>query len=450
MQSKVLTCMTAIIYAAALTGSNRLAAQVQPELNLPAHYRVYNLGTLPGGVASSGNAINNMGWITGVSNVAGNTDVHATLWAGGSPLDLGTLGGANSGVEWPFKNDSGKIVGISETANVDPLGEQWSCSAFFIPPATQHTCVGFVWQRGTMTPLPTLGGDNGYASGANNRGQEVGWAENTVQDPTCVSPQVLQFEAVIYGPENGQTQQLPPFPGDVDGAATAINDKSQVVGISGTCDNAVGAFSAKHAVLWQNGTVTDLGNLGGAGWNTPTAINSLGQVVGFSDLAGDVVDGVLTPNFQAFLWTKERGIVNLGTLPGDFISEALDINDLGQVVGLSCGATACRAFLWQNGIMNDLNTLIPHDSSLYLIAASAIDSHATITGQACALTNGQCLSTSEVPAFVAIPSDTNDNANAAANESMEAPMVTLPDNIRQKLLHKGGFHGFVAEPVRPH
>ena len=51
-----------------------------------------------------------------------------------------------------------------------------------------------------MTQLPTLGGPNGFATGVNNLNQIVGWAENTVHDPTCTLPQILQFEAVIYGP----------------------------------------------------------------------------------------------------------------------------------------------------------------------------------------------------------------------------------------------------------
>ena len=38
---------------------------------------------------------------------------------------------------------------------------------------------------GVMTGLPTLGGDNGFATGVNDRGQIVGWAEDNTHDPTC-------------------------------------------------------------------------------------------------------------------------------------------------------------------------------------------------------------------------------------------------------------------------
>lgn len=51
-----------------------------------------------------------------------------------------------------------------------------------------------------MRPLPTLGGTHSFATGTNNRRQTVDWAETTVRDRSCVPPQVLQFRAVVWGP----------------------------------------------------------------------------------------------------------------------------------------------------------------------------------------------------------------------------------------------------------
>src|SRR5262249_29493582 len=254
-----------------------------------------------GGRESGANSINNRGWVTGSANLPGDNTSHATLWLKGFKIDLGTLGGPNSGVFWPIKNDAGISGGIAETAVLDRRGEKWSCSAFFRS-ETGHTCLGFVWRNGTMTALPTLGGNNSYATAANSRGQVVGWAENAVHDPTCTGRgQVLQFRAVIWGPRDGQIQELPPLPGDTTSGATEINDRGQVVGIWGICDQAVGQFSAAHAVLWENGVPTDIGNLGGTAWNTPTAINNHGTVAGFSLPA----DQNGTRNYRAFIWTKE-------------------------------------------------------------------------------------------------------------------------------------------------
>src|SRR5262249_11411098 len=221
---------------------------------------VENLPSL-GGTVSSGNSLNDLGWASGTSNLAGDATQHAVLWRGGPPFDLGTLGGPNSGIIWPVKNTRGLISGIAETNEAQPLGERWSCSAFF-PARTGKTCRGVVWEGRSIRALPTLGGDNGFATGSNNGRQVVGWTETTVRDSTCVPPQVLQFLPVVWGPGRDEVAPLPLLPDDTSGAATAINDRGQVVGISGICDRAVGRFSARHAVLWEIGGVVDIGNLG--------------------------------------------------------------------------------------------------------------------------------------------------------------------------------------------
>ena len=246
-----------------------------------------------------------------------------------------------------------------------------------------------------MRALPTLGGNNGFATGANDRGQVAGWAENTVHDPTCVPPQVLQFRAVVWGPDEDQVRPLPPLPGDTSGAATAINDRGQVVGISGTCDQAVGRFSAAHAVLWEDGRVTDIGNLGGTTWNTPMAINQRGDAVGFASEPGTDPDN---PQLHAFLWTRRDGIRDLGALPGDVYSEAHGINERRQVVGVSCDAAGnCRAFLWQDGVMTDLNALVAPGYTGLLTTAQDIDDRGAITGRAFDPSTGAR------PAFLATP-----------------------------------------------
>jgi probable HAF family extracellular repeat protein len=343
-------------------------------------YHATNLASL-GGSVGAGNSISNLGWVSGTSNLSGDQVQHAVLWRNGSLTDLGTLGGPNSGVLWPVKNDRGIISGISQTAQPDPLGERWSCSAFFpTPTAVGHQCLGFRWEDGVMTPLPTLGGTNGFATGTNNRSETVGWAENTVHDPTCVAPQVLQFRAVIWGPAPGEIRELPPLPGDTASAATALNDRGQVVGISGTCDRAVGRFSAIHDVLWQDGKPIDLGSLGGVAWNTPMAINERGDVIGFANASAAARGGF---DAHAFLWTRRHGMRDLGTLPDDTFSQALGINDRREIVGTSCDVDFnCRAVVWREGVVTDLNTLIEPGYDGTLISANDVNESGRITGQA--------------------------------------------------------------------
>ncbi len=375
-------------------------AQAQTTHPGGSQYHVFDLGVPLGGSASIDNAINDLGWSAGESNRAGDADAHAVLWLYGYVIDLGTLGGPNSAVLWPGINNAGEVAGISDTAQMDPYGEAWSCGAFLPPSHAGHTCVGFKSEFGRMKALPTLGGNNGFATGINDQGQIVGWAENTVHDPTCVAPQVLQFEAVIWGPGDHEVQQLTPYGSDPDSAATGINDRGQVVGISGICQNAVGNQSATHAVLWLNGTPTNLGNLGGTAWNTPMAINSQGVVVGFSDLAGD--QNGANPNFHAFRWVRPGPMQDLGTLAGDAISEALGINAQGQTVGVSyaTGFANPRAFLYQNGRMTDLNPLAPN-SPVYLEDAQDINDEGVIVGQGCL--PAECAAGTSFVSFIAVP-----------------------------------------------
>ncbi len=393
-----------VILAAVCCGATLAPVLAQGPVQTKAklQYQVSNLATL-GGTSSGGNSINNQTWVAGYSRLAGNQSRHATLWRDGSLLDLGTLGGPNSSVTWNVKDTGGVIVGISQTATPEPLGEYWSSAAFYGPPYNiGFINLGFVWEQNQMRGLPTFpGGNNGFATGANNLRQVIGWAENGVHDGACVSPQVLQFRPAMWtlGPPD-QIQDLPLIPGDTSGAATAINDNGQIVGISGICDQAVGRHTARHAVLWENGGVTDLGNLGAQWWNTPTAINQRGDVVGFDGdpafVEGDIV--------HAFMWTREDGIRHLkplqGRSPKHVDSEAYGINEARQVVGISCDANFvdCRAVIWDHGnTPTDLNEL-KGSYSARLESAKDINDNGEIAGRAI---DGNGVRT----AYLAIPSN---------------------------------------------
>jgi probable HAF family extracellular repeat protein len=359
-------------------------------------YRVINLGDPEGGTLSQGTSNNQEGWVVGFSTLPGNAVMQAELWRDGTAQRLGTLGGPNSAVAWPNRNHDGVIVGIAETSELQPHNEAWSCSLAVFPGAPDgHVCRGFVWRDEVMTRLPTLGGDNGFATGVNNLGQIVGWAENNTHDPTCNeftnTNQVLQFEAVMWvrDGDHYEAAALPPYPGDLDGAATAINQRGAVVGISGICDAAVGGGTAEHMVIWRDGeTLMSLPTLGGTYWNTPMDINNHDDVAGFSDLPGDGPT-LAQANFHAFFWSARpyacngktvTGTCDLGTLDPEGVSEALGVNDLDQVVGVSFPIG--HAFLWQNGTMTDLNKLVVPGTTLILTDAQDINDRGEITGQA--------------------------------------------------------------------
>jgi probable HAF family extracellular repeat protein len=363
----------------------------------------YQVSTLPdfGGTSSGGNSINDQSWVAGYSRLP-DRNRHATLWRNSSLTDLDTLGGPNSSVTWNVKNTAGIIVGISQTADPQLLGESWSSAAFYSTPNNVgYINLGFVWQNNQMRGLPNFpGGNNGFATGANNLGQVVGWAENGVHDPNCCCTQVLQFRPAVWtlGPPD-QIHDLPLIPGDTSGAATAINDNGQIVGISGICDQAVGRHTAKHAVLWENGGVTSLGTFPAEWWNTPTAINQRGDIVGFAGDPAFVEGDVL----HAFMWTREDGLRPLkplkGRTPQHVDSEAYGINEARQVVGVSCDADQidCRGVIWDNSAFpTDLNDLKGSYSG-FLALAKDINNKGEITGRAIDPTTGALI------AYLAVP-----------------------------------------------
>lgn len=363
------------ISVAAAVGATVLGLCVIPaQADIARNYRVVELPTL-GGAYGRAVGINNRGLVHGWADLPGDSVRHAVVWTGRRPIDLGTLGGTNSAIVWPNKNTTGLIVGISETATPDPLHEDWSCAAFI--PADGHTCRGFVWDGHRMRELPTLGGNNGFASGVNDHGDIVGWAETAKKDPTCTGNQQLQFRPVIYGPRPDQARALPLPSNDTSGAATAINDRGQVVGISGLCDQAVGRLTARHAVLWSHGRVRDLGNLGAAWWNTPMAINEHGTIVGFAGDPADI-DGTVT---HAFVWTRKDGMRPL--LPPGTNSIAYGVNDRNQIVGAECDVTGtdCHGFLWQDGKTTLLDDVAAGYSGTLTVGAD-INDRGVIAGRA--------------------------------------------------------------------
>jgi probable HAF family extracellular repeat protein len=417
-------------------------AGAQGQTPEPSHYTVTDLGTL-GGSYSYGYGINDAGVVSGGAATQAQTDgisQTAFLWDRGHFLNLETLGGVacpDCSSEAGGPNAKGESPIVSETSDPAYMGED------FCGFATHRQCLGAIWKNGKMTALPTLrGGQNGQAYWSNNQGQVVGFTENGTPDSTCSSSvpfQVLRFEAVIWGPK-GDVHELHPLKGDTVGFAFGINDKGQAVGATGVCSNTslppVHPAGA-HAVLWEkDGTPTDLGSLAGLAPNVAGSINNLSQVVGTSPFS----DGTI----HTFLWTRTTGMQDLGTFPGAVVTVAPcchTINDNGQVAGFSIDAVGnMRAFLWRNGVMSDLNALIP-DSPLYLLAASSINDTGEIAGYG-------VNSDGDVHAFLATPRKCVDSAESLSHAS-QGPKF-LPENIRELVLQRLGFGRFGVGLFGPH
>jgi probable HAF family extracellular repeat protein len=395
MRHTLLTFPAALSLLALLAAPVRIIAQEQRSLDHPLHYAVTDLGSL-GGTSSVGLGINAAGRVAGSANLTAGGPQHAFLWLGGHLRDLGTLGGPNSIADGPNARDEAAVY--SETADPAYMGED------FCGFGNHLQCLAAIWRDGTLTPLPTLpGGNSAQAIAINDRGEVIGFSENDrIEKPGyCETPyQVLDFEAVIWGPRPGEIRELPPLPGDTVGFAGATNDRGQVVGTSGLCSNTTtnGLVIGPHAVLWESdGTPTDLGNLGGT-INLAAGINIRSEVVGGAQSSKD-------GNVHAFLWTKDTGMQDLGLLGTDILTAPTWINNRGQIVGGSCPGPmgTCRAFLSQGKTLVDLNTLV-HVGPLYLLFAWGINESGEIVGQA-------MTKSGELHAFRATPCD-RDHADA--------------------------------------
>jgi probable HAF family extracellular repeat protein len=388
-------------------------------------YKVTDLGRLHDWNLGCAMGLNNRGWteIMEGNLVPGTQDNSspANLLTGrmvvdidGFKIDLGTLGGTNSWSNYDGINDRGQATGFAETDVPDPNGED-ICGF-----GTHRTCRPFLWQNGHMRALPTLGGNNGQASAINNHGRIVGFAENGMVDSTCPPGTINNQIALPVLWEKGKAQALPTVGSDPDGVAFGINRQGQAVGYSGTCT------SANYAVLWENFTATPLRDLGLPG-ALAIAINDNGQIVGQGVSADGTVLGAIWQN---------NTVTSLGLLPGDVTSFAEAINNQGQVVGSNTDSKGnwSHAFLWQNNVMIDLNTLFPASSNLYATMANEINDRGQISGMAIVLSGPQ---TGNIHAFLATPVYASIDTSVA-DVARTLPKITLPANVGKQFFLRFG------------
>lgn len=268
----------------------------------------------------------------------------------GSPkysiTDLGSLGGSES---FAYAiNDSGEVVGSSR-----------------LPGDTQtHT---FLYRAGVLTdlyPLNSQGIQTG-PPGINNVGQiSSGLIVDGVYVPAVLNSKT--GDLTLLGSLGGITSF------GFNGVATATNGAGHAVGYS-----YVDSIT-RHAFLYRDGVMTDIGSLGGpSGYSAALGINNAGTTVGFSS---DQPNGVA----HAFVY-RDGVMTRIGPFTESYANQ---VNNRGQVVGefLTADQSAFHAFLYSNGVFTDLD--LPNGSET---VAFAINEREQIVGLASVPYESTCL-----------------------------------------------------------
>lgn len=304
-------------------------------------YNVTDLGTF-GGARSVAFSINNSGQVAGFSQTVDGRS-QAFVYTAGALINLGTLGGSDS---YAYRiSDSGFVIGRANNAagNNRAFVTILNSSMFDISSLDAR-----------------LGGSFSAALGVNSLGQVVGYFHSA--DAHMAS----RNRVFLYS--NHQITDLGTF-GGADGIVTAINDSGQMVGSYGTEPEA--DYAARTAFIYSGGKATNLGTLGGK-VTAAAELNNVGQVAGYSQTARG--------EYHAFIYSA-GALTDLGVLPGGTQSFAYAINNSGQVVGASDSVVSTlHAFLYSAGRMRDLNALIPANSGWVLTEARDINNLGQIVG----------------------------------------------------------------------
>ena len=280
------------------------------------------------------NAINNLGQVAGYSKTSGGED-HAFVYSNGTMTDLGSTGTPSYAYGI---NDSGTVAGYTFDA------------------ATSNS-TAFEDVGGVMHSLGSLQGASGssFAFGVNSSGQVVGYSMPAPRTTRAI-------EAFIYS--GGTMTGLGGLSTDSDtgqpnaSQGTGINDSGTTVGYAEVPTGQ--DLLAEHAFV-DAGTMTDLGLGDGS---VAHAINNAGQIVAISQSGAYLISGGTST-----VISSDPGV------------EPSSINNNGDVVGyVQTTSAQSDPFLYKNGQMIDLSSLLPANSGWTLTNANAINNSDQIVG----------------------------------------------------------------------
>jgi len=288
----------------AVVGSTGFGTMFQPFVWVNGKVRI--LPTL-GGTIGYGGQVNTENHIVGSTTLAGDSNLHATMWAGKQVINLDQFGGISSSAN--LVNDLDQVAGIYDL-------DETSTHAYFL------TSAGW-------SDLGNLGGSYIYTFGLNDAGMVTGQSDiSNIPNPVFGIP---PFHGYVW--QNGVLTDFGSVFGDDFNTTSFMNAAGQIIG-SSDLDNDLFA----HAILYDHGTITDLSTLPGDEVSWGLGINNVGQMVGSSALRdpnqqdGPPVNAELCP-CSAVLWQNSK-IFDLNKhVPSQFsLDLALAITDDGVIL----------------------------------------------------------------------------------------------------------------------
>jgi probable HAF family extracellular repeat protein len=224
-------------------------------------------------------------------------------------------------------NNFGMVAGTVENGEVDS-----TCPGASVSPQTiQFKPV--IWKKpfplsqAELQELPTVDGDpDGIAYAINDLGQAVGASGPCGPFNTLFQNNLTAIHAVLW--QNNKAIDLGNLGGDgkfFGIFAEGLNDHGQVVGTSDTIHD-----QSFHAFLWQQGHITDLGTVIGDSFSAAVTISNNGMVLGIS------LDASFNP--RAVLW-RNGTATDLNTLVPQntalYLESACSINAKGEIIGFA-------------------------------------------------------------------------------------------------------------------
>lgn len=300
----------------------------------PAYGESYTVTDIGFGTAAG---INASGQVAGNYPIGGGLyDAYIYSYATGVRTDIGNFGARSI-------NDNGEVGGNNSSSHV-------------------------IFYDGTMHDLGIpLGGTMCKAYGMNIHGQMTGQVR-------FANGHTHGFLYDPANPNNGGYTDIGTLGGSPDSAATdmsygsSINASGQILGDSINADN------EDHAFIWTNGVMVDLGTFGGEA-SSGMAMNNLGHGTGTSQTADS---GTTPTTWISHVFWYDGALHDRGTLGGDWANSG-GVNDADVIVGRSTidigtGSNGTfHAFIYENGVMSDLNNMIPANSGFTLLGATGIN-----------------------------------------------------------------------------